>query len=363
MQILWFLTVFSTIILGWTATVVFLIIRLFPVLSRYGSIGYTIALISSALFIIGIIGSNMLGSEFFRFIYAYGAWWLGAITIAGFVAIGLLILARLTGLVYSGTWMTMGFFGIVILLNIVGAWLALSPKMTEYTVSIPGEHGWHGKRIVMVADTHYGNIWGKASAEKLVERINSVSPEIILIPWDFFDGPQIDFSEIAKVFSGINAPQGILFANGNHEEYRNTPEILDALTHTDRIRTINNAVIMIDGIQFAGVTYHANETSSWLTWTLEALELDERKPTILLKHKPTLHTTLMKYPITLVVSGHTHRGQMWPFSLITDMIYGKYSYGQNIDGTMNSITTSGVGSWWPPQRLGTRSEIVVIHIE
>lgn len=361
MQIVWFLAVFSTIILGWTAMVVFLIIRLFPILSRYGSIGYSVALVSSTLFIIGIIGSNMGASSFFGLIYAYGAWWLWAITIAGFVAIAFLIIGRIFGLVYSGTLVAVGFLTLVIALNIVWTWLALSPKVTEYRVPIPGEHGWHSKRIVMVADTHYGNIWGKASAEKLVERINSLSPEIVLLPWDLFDGPEIDFFDALRPFTSIQAPKGVLFANGNHEEYRNTEAMLDAMSRTDTIHNLNNRSVTIDGLTFAGVTYRSSDTASGLVATLDAMQLSWS--TILLKHKPTLHTTLMKYPIALVVSGHTHRGQMWPFSLITDMIYGKYSYGQNIDGTMNSITTSGVGSWWPPQRLGTRSEIVVIYIE
>lgn len=78
---------------------------------------------------------------------------------------------------------------------------------------------------------------------------------------------------------------------------------------------------------------------------LDSLSLESSKPTILLKHKPTLHDTLQKYPIDLVVSGHTHRGQLWPFTYIPDLIYGKYVYGYNQDASLQSITTSGVGSW------------------
>ena len=185
-----------------------------------------------------------------------------------------------------------------------------------------------------------------------------------------------------KQFTNITAPRGLLFSNGNHEEYRNTPQILEAMSHpvddivdisptsviqkilhsTHTIAVLNNAKVEIDGIVFAGVTYHDTETSAGLEKNLDTLHLDRSKPTILLKHKPTLHSTLEKYPIDLVVSGHTHSGQMWPFSLVTYFVYGKYVYGQVIQNGLTAITTSGVGSWGPPQRVGTRSEIVVIEI-
>ena len=96
---------------------------------------------------------------------------------------------------------------------------------------------------------------------------------------------------------------------------------------------------------FAGVTYHDTETVAGLTKNLDKLNLDPTKPTILLKHKPTLHTTLANYPIDLVVSGHTHQAQMWPFSIVTYMIYGKYVYGKVVKDGMTAITTSGVGTW------------------
>lgn len=174
----------------------------------------------------------------------------------------------------------------------------------------------------MIGDTHYGNIYGIRTAKKLVERINKISPEIVLIPGDFFDGPPINYLNIVKQFSHINAPRGILFSNGNHEEYRNTPQILDAMSHpiddivdisstsviqkilhsTHTIAVLNNDKVELDGMVFAGVTYHDTETALGLQKNLDKLDLDTTKPTILLKHKPTLHATLEKYPIDLVVS-------------------------------------------------------------
>lgn len=83
----------------------------------------------------------------------------------------------------------------------------------------------------MVADTHYGNVYGARDAKNLVRRINKLSPEIVLIPGDFFDGPLIDYSSIVSEFGCINAPHGVLFANGNHEEYTHTKTILKSIKH------------------------------------------------------------------------------------------------------------------------------------
>lgn len=196
----------------------------------------------------------------------------------------------------------------------------------------------------MVADTHYGNIYDEENAQKLVHQINSLSGEIVLIPGDFFDGPKIDFIKVANEFSNIQAPYGVIFSNGNHEEYRNTEGMLQALEKA-HIQILNNKKITLNGLNFAGVTYTATETEHGLRTMLDAMDIHPSEATILLKHKPSLQKVLESYPIDLVVSGHTHRGQMWPFSLIPRMIFGKYSYGFFEEGRLNSITTSGVGTW------------------
>jgi len=185
-------------------------------------------------------------------------------------------------------------------------------------------------------------------------------PDIVLLPGDLFDGVRMDYTSIVDVFSQIQAPHGVLFVNGNHEEYRNTSEIHDAITRANNITILNGETRRIGGVTFAGVGYHDTHEATDLRAALDTLELTE--PTILLKHTPTLQDVLAEYPINLVVSGHTHHGQMWPFSLITDRMYGKYAYGHAEDGKKHSITTSGFGTWGPPQRLGTRSEIILIQI-
>jgi uncharacterized protein len=362
-QIIIFLSVFSSIILWTTYGCLILFTRLFTVLTPYSIWIYIFGLVSSTLFIGSLFLSNSSNPpSFLPFIYKYGAVWIGVmvtILMTSFLALFVALLFRLT---YTSWWHAGIFIGGIIVLNIVGLYISFHPRIIEYTISLKWEHNWHGKKIVMIADTHYGNIYNKKEAKSLVNTINTIAPNIVLIPWDFFDGPTIDFTWVAKEFSSIKAPYGILFSNGNHEEYRNTTPILAALEKAN-IKILNNKKLTIEGINFIGVTYHDTETISWLQRKLESIWIDKKAPNILLKHKPTLHKVAENYGIDVMVSGHSHKGQMFPFSLIAWSVYGKYVYGINTDKTLTSITTSGVWTWWPPQRIGTRGEIVVITIQ
>lgn len=339
-----FFSVFSSIVLGWTYGVSIFIIKLFPILSRYLALEISLSLLGTLCFIIGITGANSYPSRFFTLLYQIGSIWLGAITLAGLIAVVYLLGAIFFGITYTHIAYLISFIVLVFGVNIWGLYASFSPIVKTYTITLPGNHTWHGKNIIMIADTHYGNIYDENDARKLVHQINSLSGEIVLIPGDFFDGPKIDFVKVANEFRNVQAPYGVIFSNGNHEEYRNTDEILSALTGAN-ITILNNKKETINGLTFAGVTYHTTETESGLVATLEVLNLEKDTPTILLKHKPTFHKIIETYPINLVVSGHTHHGQIWPFSLITDVIYGKYAYGFYKDNSLYSITTSGVGTW------------------
>jgi predicted MPP superfamily phosphohydrolase len=358
----------------------YFVVSIFPFFGPYINI---IALIGTIAFLIGIVWANVWPRPFFSKIYFIWALSVSGFTIPWFIAIFYIIIWDILSITYNNNLSIIIFIGLTLFFNLWGIYASWVPKITTYKVNLNKAHNWHGKKIVMIGDTHYGNIYGIKAARKLVERINKIAPEVVLIPGDFFDGPLIDYNSIVKEFWYIDTPHGVLFANGNHEEYTHTKEILktiknpvfgkrrqkstEALNNTlatchQEITVINNEKVEIDGIIFAWVTYHETETVEWLTKQLDLLNLEEEKPTILLKHKPTLHQTIENYPVDLVVSWHTHQAQMWPFSIVTYMIYGKYVYGKVVQNNLTAITTSGVWSWWPPHRIGTRSEIVVIEL-
>lgn len=237
-----------------------IIIRLFPFLTRFSTPWILFSLLGVTFFIAGLMAANVWQHKIISIIYEIGAIWLGALTITGGIAIIFVIIAQIFGLTYTHIGFFILFLVLVITTNIWGIYASYVPRITEYSVNIEKNHTWHGKKIIMVADTHYGNIYNKKSAQKLVQRINTLSGEIVIIPGDFFDGPKIDFEGIAQEFEKIQAPHGVIFANGNHEEYRNTGEMLTALEKS-HITILNNKKIVLDGVVFAGVTYHASEST------------------------------------------------------------------------------------------------------
>ncbi len=361
-QFLTFFTIFSFIVVASTYGTLLFFIKIFQVLIPYSNWVYSFGLFNSGCFIFGLIICNFYPSYFASKLYQYGSVWMGFLVTLFILNFVLIFIAIALNFSYS-TWQSVFVvLGLLVALNTFGVYLSFHPQVVDYNITLRGKHSWHGKKIVMIADTHYGNIYGEQDSKNLVEKINEINPEIVIIPWDFFDGPKVNYNAIASAFKDIKAPSGVLFANGNHEEYSHTDEILKAISKAG-IQILNNKKVTLNGVDFIWVTFHETETISGLKNALDSLQINPNHPNILLKHKPTLYTTLKQYPIDIVVSGHTHSGQIFPISLITRAIYGKYTYGMVQDHALTSITTSGVGTWGPPQRLWTLWEIVVMHIQ
>jgi predicted MPP superfamily phosphohydrolase len=95
---------------------------------------------------------------------------------------------------------------------------------------------------------------------------------------------------------------------------------------------------------------------------LEGLNLDPATASILLAHQPRHLEVPESAGLSLQLSGHTHLGQSWPVSLIVRRIFGPFAYGLNRFRNLQVVTSSGAGSWGPPMRVGSRSEIVLIRL-
>jgi hypothetical protein len=188
-----------------------------------------IAIAGTLSFLIGIIGANVWPRPLYSRMYSTGAISLGGITIAGFIAIIMVIIGNLGDLSFESSNWTIIFVVIVLLMNAWGIYASWVSRITTYQIQIDKNHTWHGKRIIMVADTHYGNIYGIPEARALVNRINALDAEVVLIPGDFFDGPLIDYASIVAEFQHIQAPHGVYFANGNHEEYTHSQQIIKSI--------------------------------------------------------------------------------------------------------------------------------------
>jgi hypothetical protein len=96
---------------------------------------------------------------------------------------------------------------------------------------------------------------------------------------------------------------------------------------------------------------------------LRQVQIDRQHPSILLAHRPVNLSVAEEEGISLQLSGHTHGGQIWPWNLLVSRIYGRFGHGLSRLGKLQVYTSYGAGTWGPPLRVGTKSEIVLIRFE
>jgi hypothetical protein len=318
------------------------------------------------LFVIASILTNQFSSPGLDWFYTAAAVWVGTVHILIMASVAywaIYAIAYYSQIALPTAATGLAVYAVGLFLSGWGIYNSFNARLTPYTVTIPGlPESWKGRTAVMISDTHFGNIRGQASAIALAKKINSLNPDIVFIPGDYFDGPFADYFKLAAPLSTLKAPLGVFFASGNHEEFRESSPYWNAIALAN-VHMMNNRVETVDGLQIAGTTYAGSNTDTELSDTLSKIPYDRNQPLVLLKHAPFVPETAAKNNVSLMLSGHTHEGQMWPFSFITDLIYEDAAYGEYKRGVMTGITSSGYGTWGPPQRLGTVAEIVVIRFQ
>lgn len=205
-----------------------------------------------------------------------------------------------------------------------------------------------------------GQFYGAWFSRKLVEKIKALSPTLVCVGGDLYDGAMVDKELVIEPFKKLVPPLGLYFITGNHEEFEDTQKYISVIKEVG-MRVLNNEKVDIDGLQLVGVDYKDTVKKKAYTKIMESLALDRQKPSILLKHTPRDMEVAERAGISLQISGHTHKAQMYPLSYITRALYKGFDYGLKKFGTMSVYTSSGVGSWGPPMRVGSRAEIVEIH--
>jgi predicted MPP superfamily phosphohydrolase len=254
-----------------------------------------------------------------------------------------------------------GAYGLGAVATLCGLVNAATIRITRYQVALahlPAE--WQGKTAVLVSDVHLGNIRGAGFLRRIVSRVNALKPDVVFIGGDLFDGARIDLDASVEPWRAIRAPAGSYFVTGNHDEFSDSSQIIDAVRKAG-VRVLDNEMVTVQGLQIVGVHDGVGGDDRELREILAGAQIDRNRATVLLHHRPTHLSIPAEAGISLQLSGHTHRGQFWPWPHVVARIYGPFAYGLHRFGTLQVITSSGVGTWGPPVRVGTRSEIVLIE--
>ncbi len=251
-------------------------------------------------------------------------------------------------------------FGAAAAIGLYGIWNGMRVRVTRITVMLPGmPESWKGRKGVFFSDVHLGPLRGAGLARQIVRRVQEEDPSFVVVGGDLFDGTKCDAEEYIAPFAGLRAPDVIYFVSGNHEYIRESDRFFDVIRGAG-FRILKNEKITIDGVGLAGVDWRDTHRSEDYADVLRSVTDGGGGPNILVRHVPSDLSLAARAGFALQLSGHTHRGQFWPLSLATKRFYGGFDYGLRRFGNMVVYTSSGVGTWMSPFRVGTRAEIVVL---
>jgi predicted MPP superfamily phosphohydrolase len=216
---------------------------------------------------------------------------------------------------------------------------------------------------VLACDWHIGEMIGKKAVQHAVGLCNSQNADIIVIPGDIIDY-ETRFAEkqhIEEDLQKLKAPLGVYMTLGNHEYRANRFAKLRWIEKAGITLLVDSVITPPDSsFYLIGRDDFVNRRNRASIQTLMH-QADTLRPVIMLDHQPNRLNEAAMNHVDLALYGHTHNGQVWPYSLLLQLVY-ECAYGYYRKGDTHYFISSGVGSAGPPYRIGTHSEIVVLHL-
>lgn len=257
-------------------------------------------------------------------------------------------------------------FSFGVLLYMYSVWAGLHLTKTYITVS--SSEILEQTKIAFMADMHLGPVWGSKDFAKVLNQIKAHDPDVLLIAGDLFDGTDVRFEEITNMLKEATQEYPVYFVTGNHEYYGAKADFLKTLENAG-VLIIDDAKAIFKDIDLIGIGYGgdtASRTQAAVTKD-RLVRIGSTTPerfTIAMKHVPD-YTDIMLEVLEpdLMLFGHSHGGQQFPFSLIAQMQYGPFASGLIQTESGYSYTTSGAGSWGPFNRILTKREFVLITLQ
>ncbi len=254
-------------------------------------------------------------------------------------------------------------FSLALLVGLYGILNASRIRVRRVAVTLPGlPASWRGRTALLLSDLHLGNVNGIGFSRRIAAMGAGLSPDIVFLPGDIFDGTKADSGRLAAPLLEIAPPLGFFFTSGNHEEYGGETHYAEAMTRAG-IRVLENERVTVDGLHILGVPCADSSYPIRMRAFLDGLNLAAGEASILLSHVPNRLPIVEQAGVSLQLSGHTHGGQIFPFTWFTRRAFGKFTYGLQRFGALQVYTSSGAGTWGPPMRVGTIPEMVLLTFE
>lgn len=251
-----------------------------------------------------------------------------------------------------------------------GAVTALRPvQLRSVEIPITGlPQELDGFRIIQISDLHLGPLVRQAQVDHVVHQSNAQSPDLIAITGDLVDGEADGVRPLAERMRILSARHGVFFVTGNHEYYSGVKRWLKVirsmgwkvLENECQVLQHGNARLAVAGMPDPASRSIPGHKGPDLQRSLTDAPM--QVPRILLYHPPTGTKAAAQAGIALQLSGHTHGGQYFPWSIIVSAIFN-HPRGLSREGNLWVYTSTGTGFWGPPNRLLVPPELTLITLK
>jgi predicted MPP superfamily phosphohydrolase len=330
----------------------------FNQLAKYFSIEknvlfYLLMMLLTVSYVVATVLESKYNNVLTKDVYIIAAVWLGLLAMLFITGIVIDILLFFIDIkpYYAGLLMV-GVAAIICIAGMINMFLI---KVNHVVLESSKVH--KDIKIVHLSDFHIGPIHKSKFLEKIIYFTNRLKPDVVMITGDLVDGKFDYKSDAFKALGNIHAKT--FFVMGNHDYYAGTAHV-EALLNLYPITILRDESIVYDGLQIIG--FDDSEDKYKIEHGLKNVHIDHDKFSVLLYHRPEGFKHAATKHIDLMLAGHTHSGQIFPFNIFSYLANG-YLQGLYAEGRSRLYVSAGVGTWGPPMRTGSRSEIVEIIIK
>jgi predicted MPP superfamily phosphohydrolase len=256
----------------------------------------------------------------------------------------------------TSRWFAIGLITVLSVYSMVNAcWIEIKTIRLKAPVEM---------KIIQLSDVHLGSV-GQAHLRRLVRKVSDVHPDLVLITGDLVDPGSHLEPDALKALSSMNMP--VYWVTGNHERYAGLEKVEEMVSRAGVV-SLRNKVVDFKGVQLIGdfkgvqlIGIDDSDDRKQVETFLPMLSYDRGAYNILMYHQPEGFEYAAGKGVDLMLSGHTHNGQIFPFNAFVRMRFQCIKGLYEKDGAFLYVSP-GSGWWGPPMRLGSRPQITVIEL-
>ena len=363
------LTVLSSLIVGLHWYLGARLIRDVGMPEPFATIAWVMVWLFFGSIFAGFLGGRLFPPRAAKIFQWLGFVWMGAfgllLVTTSLSDLALFIASKVT--VVDASWpqvRALAVIGIVVPALVWGFYVSRRPETKRVEVKIPGlDPSLDGFRIVQISDVHIGETLTRDFAKKVTDQVNALSPDVVAVTGDMIDGSVARLRDEVAPLGGLRGKHGVFYVTGNHEYYHGGSSWeaegrnlgFTVLHNEHRVvadgKLVIGGVTDVEGARFSDA--HAPRVD------LAFAQAPAGVPRILLAHQPRFAKQAKDSQVSLMLSGHTHGGQIFPFMmfvLLQQPVIGGFALIHGVP----TYTSNGTGYWGPPFRIGPRGEVTEI---